>query len=83
MLDERTTIDQIEVKPETGHIQVRQRKSIVRITEIVDEGGKPAGTSEEEVSYTYHRYVLEPGADLSDEPEAVKAIAEAAWASLE
>ena len=66
----RYTTDRIEVLPETGHVQVRQ------IIEIVDDAGNVVGYPKEG---RYHRYVLEPGADLSNVPDDVKAIAEAAW----
>jgi hypothetical protein len=65
MLEKKTTIDRIEVLPESGHIQIRQRMS------IIEDG--------QELSYTFHRYVLEKGADLSGQPDNVKAVAQAAW----
>jgi hypothetical protein len=67
MLTKQTTIDRIEVLPETGHIQIRQKIAII-------EDGK-------EISFSYHRYVLEKGAGLSGQPDNVKAVAEAAWAT--
>jgi hypothetical protein len=66
MMTKQATIDRIEVLPETGHIQIRQKIAII-------EDGK-------EISFYYHRYVLEKGADLSGQPDNVKAVAEAAWA---
>jgi hypothetical protein len=65
MLEKKTTIDRIEVLPESGHIQIRQRIS------IMEDGN--------ELSYTFHRYVLEKGADLSSQPDKLKAVARAAW----
>jgi hypothetical protein len=65
MLEKKTTIDRIEVLPESGHIQIRQRLSIM-------EDGK-------ELSYTFHRYVLEKGADLGGQPDNVKAVAQSVW----
>lgn len=66
----RYTTDRIEVLPETGHVQVRQ------LIELVDEEGNVIGYPKEG---RYHRYVLEQGADLSGQPEDVRAVAEAAW----
>lgn len=65
MLDKQTTIDRIEVLPESGHVQVRQRIAIV-------EDGV-------EISATYHRYVIEPNSGLEGQPEAVASVAKAAW----
>jgi hypothetical protein len=65
MLDKITTVDRIEVLPESGHVQVRQRIAIV-------EDGV-------EISSTFHRYVLESGADLAGQPEEVASVARAAW----
>ncbi|OPY04988.1 MAG: hypothetical protein A4E61_00488 [Syntrophorhabdus sp. PtaB.Bin184] len=79
MLAERTIVDRIEVLPESGAIQVRQRNQILRVEDVLDEDGKVTGTTEEEVSFTFHRYVLEKGADLEGQPENVKAVAEATW----
>lgn len=79
MLTERTIVDRIEVLPESGAIQVRQRNQILRVEDVLDEEGKVTGTTEEEVSYTFHRYVLEKGADLEGQPKDVIAIAETVW----
>lgn len=65
MLEKKTTIDRIEVLPESDHIQIRQRMSIM-------EDGK-------ELSYSFHRYVLEKDADLTGQPAQVRMVAEAAW----
>lgn len=64
MLTETTKVDLIEVI-ETGHVQVRQARI------ISDESG--------EISRTFHRYVLEPNADLTGQDPKVIAIAQAAW----
>lgn len=66
MLEKNIIVDRIEVLPDTGHVQVRQRVS------IVEDGA--------EISSTYHRYVLSRGDDLSGQPAEVAAIAAAAWA---
>ena len=63
-LRERTIIDRIEVL-EDGSVQVR------RATVIQRDGV--------EISRTFHRYVLSPGMDLTQEHPRVAAIARAAW----
>lgn len=67
MLTKQTAIDRIEVLPESGAIQIRQKITII-------EDGK-------EISFSYHRYVLEKGADLSRQPDNVIQIAKAAWST--
>ena len=63
-LTETTKIDRIEV---VGHgiIQVRQATIIERDGEFV--------------SRTFHRWVLTPDMDISDQEQKVKDIANAAW----
>jgi hypothetical protein len=63
-LTETTKVDQIEVI-ENGLIQVR--KAI-----IIERDGT-------EVSRTYHRHVVCPGEDISNEDSKVQAIANAIW----
>lgn len=63
-LTEIKVIDKIEVL-ESGHIQVREATNIMR--------------DEEEIAKTYHRWVLTPNQDISDQDDNVKAIATAAW----
>ena len=63
-LTEKTSIDRIEVV-ERGLIQVRQATIIERDGEFV--------------SRTFHRWVLTPDQDISDQPANVQAIANAAW----
>jgi hypothetical protein len=63
-LTKETVVDKIEVL-ESGSIQVR---SAVRIMED--------GTM---LSQSYHRHVLQPGDDLTDQDPKVAAVAEAAW----
>lgn len=65
MLEETKTIDQIELKPETGHIQVRERIAIIK------DG--------EELTFTFNRYVLEKYSDISNQPEQIQEIAKAFW----
>ncbi len=65
-LTKETVVDKIEVL-ESGSIQVR---SAVR---IMEDG--------ELLSQSYHRHVLQPGDDLSEQDPKVVAIAEAAWAA--
>ena len=63
-LTESTKIDQIEVVQD-WNIQVRQATVIERDGEFV--------------SRTFHRWVLTPDMDISDQEEKVQAIANAAW----
>lgn len=81
-LDKRTTIDRIEVLPETGAVQVRQKIAVIETEEVetTDEEGKVTlSTVQHELSFTYHRYVLSQGDDLEGQPDAVKVVAEAVW----
>lgn len=82
MLNKRMTIDRIEVLPETGVVQVRQKIAVIETEEVktADGGGNVTLFSvEHELSFTYHRYVLSQGDDLEGQPDAVRAVAEAAW----
>jgi hypothetical protein len=63
-LTERTNIDQIEIVRD-WNIQVRQATIIERDGEFV--------------SRTFHRWVLTPDMDISDQEQKVKDIANAAW----
>jgi urease accessory protein UreE len=63
-LEEKSVVDKIEVLL-LGQIQVRRRDQILK-----------DGT---EIAATYHRHVLSPGDDLSNEDPRVVAIAEATW----
>lgn len=63
-LTESTKIDQIEVVQD-WNIQVRQATIIERDGEFV--------------SRTFHRWVLTPDMDISDQEQKVKDIANAAW----
>ena len=64
MLTERKEIDRIEVV-EQGIIQVRQATIIERDGEFV--------------SRTFHRWVLTPDSDISDQEQKVQDICNAAW----
>jgi len=64
-LTKETVVDKIEVL-ESGTIQVRAA------TRVLEDG--------EVLSSSYHRHVLHPGDDLSNEDPKVVAIATAAWA---
>ena len=57
--------DDYEVRGEYKHINVRTKTSIM-------EDGK-------ELSYKYHRRVLQPDADISAESDELKALANALW----
>ena len=65
-LTKETVVDKIEVL-ENGTIQVRTA------TRIIEDG--------ELLSQSYHRHVLQPGDDLTNEDPKVVAIAIAAWAT--
>ena len=64
-LTKEIVIDKIEVL-ESNAIQVRQ------VTRVLEDG--------EVLSQSYHRHVLQPGDDLTNEDPKVAAIATAAWA---
>jgi predicted component of type VI protein secretion system len=64
-LTKEVVIDKIEVL-ESGSIQVRQA------TRVLEDG--------EVLSSSYHRHVLNPGDDLTNESSKVVAVATAAWA---
>jgi hypothetical protein len=64
-LSKETIVDKIEVL-ESNAIQVRTA------TRIIEDGNV--------LSQSYHRHVLQPGDDLSNESPKVVAIALAAWA---
>jgi hypothetical protein len=63
-LTESTKIDQIEVVND-WNIQVRQAT-------VIERDGKF-------VSNTFHRWVLQPDSDISNQEEKVQAICNAAW----
>jgi len=63
-LTEKTIIDKIEVI-ETNSIQVRTAT-------IIEKDGT-------ELTRTFHRHVVAPGADLTNEDPKVQAIATAIW----
>jgi hypothetical protein len=64
-LIKEVVIDKIEVL-ESGSIQIRQATRVLE-DEVV-------------LSTSYHRHVLQPGDDLTNEDPKVVAIATAAWA---
>ena len=63
-LSEQSIVDKIEVI-ENGSLQVRTANVILR--------------DDEEISRSFHRHVLPPGSDLSNEDERVTAVANATW----
>jgi urease accessory protein UreE len=63
-LEEQSVVDKIEVLLQ-GQIQVRRRDQVLK------DGV--------EIAATYHRHVLSPGDDLTNEDPRVIAIAEATW----
>ena len=60
-----TAIDKIEILGDFKHIQVRQAS-------IIQEDGV-------ELTRSFHRYVLSPGQDLSEQPSEIQSIANAVW----
>ena len=64
-LEKEVVIDKIEVL-ESNAIQIRT------VTRVLEDG--------EVLSKSYHRHVLQPGDDLTNEDPKVVAIATAAWA---
>lgn len=65
-LTKETVVDKIEVL-ESGAIQVRVS------TRVLEDGTL--------LSQSYHRHVLQPGDDLTNEDPKVVAIATAAWSA--
>ena len=65
-LTKETVVDKVEVLLESNTIQVRVAVRVLEDGEVL--------------SQTYHRHVLQPGNDLSNENSKVVAIANAAWA---
>jgi hypothetical protein len=63
-LTKEVVIDKIEVL-ENGILQIRE------VTRIMEDGN--------ELSSSYHRWVLNPGDDLSAQTDKVKTIANATW----
>ena len=63
-LNKTIVVDRIEVL-EMGQIQVRTAT-------VIDEDGTT-------ISRTFHRHVLEPGADLTDQTDRVTGIANVTW----
>jgi len=64
MYTEQVAIDKIEIL-EDGQIQIR------KATKVFKDGI--------EIAKTYHRHVIEPGQDTSEEDDKVKAVTEAIW----
>jgi hypothetical protein len=64
MINKEVTIDKIEVI-ENGGVLIRE------VTRIVEDGN--------EISRSYHRSSLAPGADLSNQDPRVQAVCNAVW----
>jgi len=64
-LTERTVEDKIEIVGDYKHIQVRTAT-------IIERDG-------EEISRTFHRHVVSPDMDVTDQSAEVQAIAAAVW----
>lgn len=63
-LQKITEVDQIEVT-KTGYVQVREAT-------IITENGQ-------QISRAFHRYVLSPGQDISNQPKKVQDICNVSW----
>jgi hypothetical protein len=63
-LEKKITYD-YEVRTEYKHIHERQRTAVVE--------------DSEELSFSYHRRVLTPDADISGESDEIKGMASALW----
>jgi hypothetical protein len=63
-LEEKSVVDKVEVLL-NGSIQVRRRDQILK--------------DDVEIAATYHRHVVNPGDDVSNEDPRVAAIAAATW----
>ena len=61
-LTKETKIDQIEIVGDFKHIQVREA------TTVMEDGI--------ELSSSYHRYVINPGDDVSDQPADIQQLAQ-------
>ena len=64
-LTERSVEDKIEIVGDYKHIQVRTAT-------IIERDG-------EEISRSFHRHVVAPGADISGESAEVQAVCNAVW----
>jgi hypothetical protein len=64
MIEEKQIVDAVTYR-DNGCIEVREAS-------IITKNGI-------EIAKTFHRYVVEPGADLTNEPDAVRTIAEGLW----
>jgi len=59
------TIDKIEIVGDFKNIQVRQAS-------VIEEDGV-------ELTRSFHRYVLSPGNDLTEQPTEIQSIANVVW----
>lgn len=67
-LVERTVVTKVEVVSDFKHIQIQTDN------QIVDDA-----TGEIKVKDNFHRKVIHPGYDYSNEPDDVKVVADAVW----
>ena len=67
-LKEQTILNKIEIVGAFKSLQIRQDK------QIVDED-----TGDIKANGQWHRYVLNPGDDISGQPSEVQAVANAVW----
>ena len=64
-LTKQTVIDKIEIVGQFNALQIRQAKQILEDGVVI--------------SQSYHRYVLQPDADVSGEDAKIQAVASAVW----
>ena len=64
-LTKQTITDKIEIVGQFNALQIRQAK------QILEDGAV--------ISSSFHRYVLQPDADISAEDEKIQAVAAAVW----
>ena len=64
-LTKQTITDKIEVVGQFNSLQIRQANQILEDGVVI--------------SQSYHRYVLQPGADVSGEDAKIQAVATAVW----
>lgn len=65
MIEKQTITDKIEIVGQFNALQIRQAKQILEDGVVI--------------SQSYHRYVLQPDADVSTEDAKIQAVANAVW----
>lgn len=64
-LTKQTITDKIEIVGQFNALQIRQAKQILEDDEVI--------------SSSFHRYVLQPDADLTDQDDKIVDVANAVW----